>query len=266
MIDLITVVFEDELTTLKTQAQSVAVYGQRIGTIFVVVNEDSNLGSCIDRAWWGRYQDRVQIVSRQAFGTVWCDNGWLSQQVLKLMASTVSGNEWSIILDAKTFFVKPLPTLETKPSVGEFLIQPIFEPSRQIVNDLFDINLVNVLGPGGVPFVFNNLQTREMVNWIESHTQQPFVEWFQNQGMLTEFILYSGWVQYKFGSLDSIYNTSICAIAPCNLCHSEVHMFDVKFAQMSRANTVSVHRRAWTQLSQEQQTKYIDFLASRGIV
>lgn len=265
MIDLITVVFQDELETLKTQAQSVAVYGQELDTIFVIINEDTGLGSKIDRSWWGRYQDRVQVVSRQAFGTVWCDNGWLSQQVLKLMASTISSNKWSIVLDAKTFFVNTIPVLEHKPAVGKLPIVSVFEPSRQIVNNLFSINLDSVLGPGGVPFVFNNAETREMITWIESHTQQPFVEWFQNQGMLTEFILYSGWIQYKFSSLEKVYNTAISNITPCNLCHSEVAMFDSKFAQMPQATTVSIHRRAWKQLTTQQQTQYQSFLQSRGI-
>ena len=169
------------------------------------------------------------------------------------------------MLDAKTFFVDHVPVLEHKPAVGRLPIVSVFEPSRQIVNRLFDIDLTGVLGPGGVPFVFNNPQTREMVNWIESHTQQPFVEWFQNQGMLTEFILYSGWIQYKFGNFDLIYNTSVSAITPCNLCHSEVSMFDFKFAQMPSATTVSIHRRAWPQLTAQQQTQYQEFLHSRGI-
>jgi len=265
MIDIITVVFEDELETLKTQAQSLAVYGENLDTIFVVINEDTGLGSKIDRSWWGRFQEHVQVVSRQAFGTVWSDNGWVSQQALKLLTSTISSNEWSIILDAKTFFVNPMFNIDVKPKVGELEIYSVFESSRQIVNDLFGINLVKQLGPGGVPFVINNAHTREMITWIESHTQQPFAEWFQNQGMLTEFLLYSGWIQYKFGSLDLIYDTSTSIIKPCNLCHSEVAIFDTKFNQMLNATTISIHRRAWRQLTSQQQTQYQDFLHSKGI-
>lgn len=265
MIDTITVIFQDEIETLKTQAQSLAVYGQDLGTIFVVVNEDSALGSKIDRSWWGRYQERVQVVSREAFGSVWSANGWVSQQALKLLISTISSNKWSIVLDAKTFFVKSMPALESKPAVGELDIYPVFEPSQKIVNNLFGINLIKQLGPGGVPFVINNVYCQEMVNWIEHHTQQPFAEWFQNQGMLTEFILYSGWIQYKFGSFSEIYNTSNMAMFPCNLCHSEVALFDQKFKQMTDATTVSIHRKAWNQLTTQQQTQYQDFLSSRGI-
>tara|TARA_R110000772_G_scaffold49750_4_gene114529 strand:+ start:374 stop:1180 length:807 start_codon:yes stop_codon:yes gene_type:complete len=267
MIDTITIVFQDELETLKTQARSLEVYVENPGTIFVVVNENANSGltSKIDRAWWGGLQERVQIISREEFGHVWTDNGWVSQQALKLLTSTISNNEWSIILDTKTFFVNPMPALESKPAIGELDIYSVFEPSQQIVNKLFGIDLVKQLGPGGVPFIINNAQCREMIDWIQVKTQQPFAEWFQQQGMLTEFILYSGWIQYKFGNFEKIYNTTNSNIFPCNLCHSEVASFDRIFKTMSEATTVSIHRRAWPQLTTLQQTQYIDFLASRGI-
>lgn len=271
MIDIITIVFQDELETLKIQARSLDVYGEDLGTIFVVINEDakSGLESRIDCSWWGRFQDCVQIIPREKFGSVWVDNGWVSQQALKLLTSTVSSNEWSMILDAKTFFVKPISVLESRPAVGKLDIYSIFEPSQQIVNKLFGIDLVKQLGPGGVPFIINNAQSREMIKWLESHIQQSFAEWFQNQGMLTEFILYSGWIQYKFGNFDSIYNTTDRPIdsnvITCNVCHSEAELFDCKFKEMANATTVSVHRRAWTKLTPLQQTQYTDFLASRGI-
>lgn len=269
MIDIITIVFQDELETLKTQARSLDLYGKDLGTIFVVVNEDTAMESSIDCAWWGRFQDRVQVIPREEFGSIWVDNGWVSQQALKLLTSTVSSNDWSIILDAKTFFVKPMSVLQDRPAVGKLNIYSVFEPSQQIVNKLFGINLIEQLGPGGVPFIINNAQSREMIKWIEAQIQQPFVEWFQNQGMLTEFILYSGWIQYKFGNFDNIYNTTSLAInsnvITCNICHSEVASFDRKITAMADATTVSVHRRAWPQLTPAQQTQYTNFLASRGI-
>jgi hypothetical protein len=103
-----------------------------------------------------------------------------------------------------------------------------------------------------------------MVAWIEEHTHQDFVHWFQAQGMLTEFMLYSGWIQRQ-GGFDIMYNISKSDIHPCNLCHSEVASFDRKFNEMQSTDTVSIHRHAWTQLTPEQQTKYTDFLVSRGI-
>jgi len=266
MIDLITVVFEDELATLKTQAKSIAVYGRNIGTIFVAVNDNSGLGSRIDRAWWGIWQEHVQIVSRDVFGNTWSDNGWLSQQVLKLMTATISSNEWSMILDAKTFFVKPMVEFNSHPAVGEFkLYYSGFRPSQQIVDKLFGITLTQQIGPAGVPFIINTKEVRNMVTWIEEHTKQNFVKWFQDQGMVTEFILYSGWIQYQYGGFEPIYDISKIDTYPCNICHSEVDKFDSKITQMQSADTVSIHRNAWTQLTPVQQTQYTEFLTSRGI-
>jgi hypothetical protein len=206
MIDTVTVVFQDELDSLQRQAQSLDLYVDEIQTVFVVVNEDSNLAQQIDFQWWGRWSNRVQIISRNSFGTSWSDNGWVSQQVLKLLAASSATSNWSIILDAKTFFVKTVTTIKDRPRVGLLPIYPVFEPSRQIVNRLFNIDLKYQLGPGGVPFVMNTQQVCNMITWIESAVNQSFATWFQDQGRLTEFLLYSGWIQHHTGALDKIYN------------------------------------------------------------
>jgi hypothetical protein len=265
MIDTVTVVFQDELDSLRRQAQSLDLYVDNIQTVFVVTNEDSNLEKQIDSQWWGRWAACVKIIPRSYFGTSWSDNGWVSQQVLKLLAASSAPSNWSIILDAKTFFVKQVTGVKDRPSVGLLPIYPVFEPSRQIVNQLFSIDLKQQLGPGGVPFVMNTQQVCNMIAWIESTVDQPFATWFQDQGRLTEFLLYTGWIQYHTGTLDKIYNVDQVDMVPCNLCHSEVSSFDRKFKEMHNSTTVSVHRHAWTQLLPEQQTQYTDFLAGRGI-
>ena len=104
-----------------------------------------------------------------------------------------------------------------------------------------------------------------MIQEVQSRTGQDFAAWFQDQGMITEFILYSGYVLFSQGSFDKIYNVNSAVVVPCNLCHSEVAAFDRKFSQMSQATTVSVHRMAWQQLSDQQRDQYTNFLSQRGI-
>lgn len=265
MIDTVTVVFEPELDVLKWQAQSLDLFVDDIDNVFVIVNQDQDLTSQIQQAWWGRYQDRVRIIPRSHFGSVWADHGWVSQQALKLLAAAVSTNPWAVILDAKTIFVKPFAELDPRPAVGQLDIYPVFEPSRHIANQLFGIDLQQQLGPGGVPFIISPDQTRDMLSWIQTRTGQAFAEWFQQQGRLTEFILYSAWIQYRTGSLDQVYDVQQNKIIPCNLCHSEVGLFEHKLKRMPDSNTVSIHRDAWRQLSASQQQQYTDFLHSRGI-
>jgi len=267
MIDIVTVVFREELDVLKLQAQSLQRYcdAEQLGKIVVIVNDDSLTVNDVDCTWWGNLQNHVEIVHRSRWNIHYAENGWLTQQLLKMLATELCVSEWSVILDAKTLFVKPIPVFDSKPQVGQLDIYPVFEVSQQRVNKLFDIDLKKQLGPGGVPFIFNNRLVQDLIIEIQNLTGQVFTDWFQDQGMVTEFILYSGYVVYRYGAFEEIYNIDRSTIVPCNLCHSEVNEFDRKFDFMKTSTTVSVHRHAWSQLSIEQQNKYTEFLQSRGI-
>lgn len=275
MIDLITVVFEEELNTLKLQAKSIDLYFDpaQLAQVYVIVNDADHVMNKIDPAWWGKFKDQVVILPRRTFSCVFSQNGWHSQQVLKLLTATLSYNEWSMVLDAKTLFVRDVIKSELfdrygRPCVGSLEIYPVFEPSQRIVEELFDnMTMDSQLGPGGVPFMLNNHIVRNMIVDIERRTQQSFANWFATQGMLTEFLLYSGYVIHKHGSFDMLYNQVDCNIQPCNLCHSEVASFDRKFRDMTKPSTltVSIHRAAWPQLSPDQQDQFKNFLESRGL-
>ena len=77
MIDIVTVVFEPEIPILRAQAQSVALYGQKLGirNIYVVLNDAETVASQIDPAWWGPFADSVLIIPRTVFSTAFVDNG-----------------------------------------------------------------------------------------------------------------------------------------------------------------------------------------------
>ena len=110
MIDIVTVVFREELPILQVQAESVDLYCQDIGiqTIYVVVNDDISVVQEIDLAWWGSLSKYVKIIHRDYFNCKFVADGWVSQQVLKLLCSTLSQNEYTMILDAKTILIKSL--------------------------------------------------------------------------------------------------------------------------------------------------------------
>ena len=269
MIDICTVVFESELDVLKLQARSIELYCKDIGlkNIFVMVNDSSR----VDPAWYGSFADHVKIVLRSTFDCEWSDNGWVSQQVLKILGSAMSNNAWCMIVDAKTLFVRPVELdqvlVDGRAATGSLSIYPVFEPSRNITNRLFDIDLPAQLGPGGVPFFVEPSLTRELIQEVESRTGQVFGNYFQQQGMLTEFILYSGYVWYRDQSFDERYHTQ-SNIYPANLCHSETGIFDSKFNMMNHPQTltISIHRNAWSKLNNEQQQQYRRLLTERGIL
>ena len=273
MIDIITVVFKDELKILQAQAQSVARYCKQldIGNIYVVVNDEDHITQLIDGSWWGELHDRVIVTPRSVFSTQWHSNGWLSQQALKLMTASISYNHYSMILDAKTIFVREL-TLDKlfnpqgQLQIGQLDVFPVFEPCRKIVNQLWNIDLQKQAGPGGVPFFVRNNVVRAMIADVYAYTHQNFPTWFQRQGLVTEFMLYSGYIVKGAGSLDVLYSQRNNIGGIINVCHSEVDAWDRKFAEMSQPNTltVSVHRGAWAELSAEQRQQYQMFLIDRG--
>jgi hypothetical protein len=262
MIDLCTVVFRDEVDTLHTQARSIDRYVPDVSTIYVVVNDSLDVIDKIDTSNWGRYRYRVQIVHRDVFSRSWSDTGWLTQQVLKLSAAALSSSKHCVALDAKTIFVKPLPhvTKNSRLAVGILPVYEVFEASKQIVNSLWNIDLQRQLGPGGVPFWFDPCEVRAMISDIEQRVNQNFVTWFQEQGRLTEFLLYSGWMEYRYG-IDSV--TLPSEIFVCNLCHSDINKADQKLADMNSSHTVSVHRHAWSQLNSQQRKQFNNLLQER---
>ena len=273
MIDICTVVFRDELPVLRVQAQSVGLYCQNMGVrnIYVVVNDDHSVANEIDPAWWGPLADCVAVVPRAVFSAQWADNGWVSQQLWKLLAATMSYNIYTMVLDAKTILTQPVSLKQLvdesgRMRVGMLPLYPVFEASKRITEELFGISMTQQLGPGGVPFLLHNDTVRFMISETTFRTRESFPVWFQAQGRLTEFVLYSGYVQYRFQNLESLYSPET-VLYPVNICHSEVAAFDRKMTEMQQPTTtsVSVHRGAWAELSPEQRTEFVMYLIDHGI-
>jgi hypothetical protein len=274
MIDIITVVFEPEIPVLRAQAQSIALYGQKLGirNIYVVLNDVETIASQIDPVWWGPLANSVLVIPRTAFSTPFVENGWVSQQVLKLLAASMSYNTYSMIMDAKSLLVKEIDPAEFISDTGQIHtglldIYPVFEPSRKITSKLFDIDLKKQLGPGGVPFIMHNDTVRMMIAETTMRTKTSFPFWFQQQGMLTEFILYSGFVQFLCGELTVLYSNRNKLGTQVNVSHDEVDHWNKKFFQMTKPDTfsVSVHRTAWKNMLPQQRNEYKEFLTQRGI-
>lgn len=274
MLDIVTVVFREELPILKLQAQSIELHCQDIGiqTIYVVVNDDDSVAEQIDTDWWGTFSNIVKVVPRSQFNCKWVDNGWVSQQALKMLGAALGTGKWSMALDAKTMIVKScqaddLFDADQRVQIGSMQIYDVFKPSKQITDELFGINLPLQLGPGGVPFFFHNQTVRELIEFVETKKLQPFAHWFQAQGMLTEFILYSGYVHYRDGSFDLLYAPDQKPGSIINICHSQLGIADILLGSMFKNDTwtVSVHRTAWKMFTADQKHLYKDLLQHKEI-
>ena len=274
MFDIVTVVFEQEIPVLRAQAQSIALNCQDIGirNIYVVLNDLEPVAAQIDPAWWGPLANSVLVIPRTAFSTTFVEHGWVSQQVLKLLAASMSYNTYSMILDAKTVFVRELDPVTVVDSTGRIQtgilpLYPVFEPAKKIVDELFGMDLQQQVGPGGVPCVVHNDTVRMMIAEITLRAKTSFPIWFQSQGVLTEFVLYSAFVQFLCGDISVLYSQQNTIGSIVNVAHNETDSWLTKISQMNQPNalTVSVHRGAWSKLTTQQRQEYQDLLVQRGI-
>jgi len=269
MISTITVVFDHEVKSLQSQAQSISLFCQNlsIDNIYVVINDCNDVDRQIDTSWWGSFSDQVVVLNRDQLTNQLSYNGWVDQQLLKLLSAAQCRSDWSLVLDAKTIFIREFDTATVfqnqRANVGQLPVFSVFAPSKKIVEHTFDITFEQQLGPGGVPFVFHSQTVQELISGIEEKYSTSFAKWFLDKGCVTEFMLYSGYVQSR-SLFDQLYNQQ-STIQPCNICHSEIARFADKMQQAADSQTISIHRNAWSQLLPEQQSQYRNFLANKGI-
>lgn len=279
MLNLITVVYQDELPLLKIQARSIDLYvnSKDIQTITVVVNDTKDLINFIDVAWYGKHQDKVNIIQ---FPSVEL-SGWDSQQLYKLLAASQSTTEWNMILDAKTWFVNSLDINKVLDSANRAYHCPAenltaFSAELKFTESYFDINTNNtIIGPAGVPFMFHTKTVTALMNSIENLSSQSFDRWFAEHvadpPRITEFVLYSVYVVYKYGNYTSLYaELGRPYYLYYNVCDWQIGEFDAIYKKMQskdlRVLTVSVHRRAFRLLSAKQKNDWLQLLVDKKLV
>ena len=114
MIDLITVVFREELPLLEIQARSINQYvaPEDIANIYVIVNDSDDVADLIDPNWWQLHKEKVQIKKYSQWNYISRVTGWESQQICKLLGASEAESNWSMVLDAKTWFVDYLNLIQ----------------------------------------------------------------------------------------------------------------------------------------------------------
>ena len=133
--------------------------------------------------------------------------------------------------------------------------------SKIYLEDYFDVEIKDVIGPGGVPFFFHNATIRQMIADIKD-----FNTWFQqnlyeqstpHRLLVTEFMVYSAFVLHKHGRYDALYSARK-TLRPFNVADWEVDQFEKIFATDS--HTISIAEKTKSLLGQEQLYRWEAFL------
>lgn len=283
MINIISVVFKQELSYLKTQAKSIELYATSsdINAIIVVVNDSEDVLNLIDLNWYGVNASKVKLIHfSELISTsdlaVWNHrSGWHTQQLCKLLAASIADIDWNMIIDAKTFFICPLIlanviTPDNKAFSNPTPISHYFEGERDFIQQYFNIQLNNnYIGPGGVPFLMHTPTVKSMINYIKIRENSSLLEFFFKYPV-TEFLLYSGYVMYILKDYSSLYSTTQRpAVRVCNIADWDVPEFDSKIRSIiihRDTLTMSLHRRGWQLLTDEQKTKWVELLNTKGLI
>lgn len=283
MINLVTVVFKQELTYLKTQAKSIELYTNSpdINSIIVVVNDSIDVLESIDTAWYGINSHKVKLIHYSELIAksellLWStQDGWETQQICKLLAASTSTVDWNMIIDAKTFFVCPLILTniinpDNKAFSNPTRISHYFVNERDFIQQYFNIQFNNnYIGPGGVPFLIHTSTVNSMINYIKLRENTSLTEFFFKNPM-TEFLLYSGYVLHLNTDYTTLYQTRyVNAYKLHHIADWQYAEFDSilqSIAMASNTLTISLHRRAYPELSNEQKIKWCELLYNKGLI
>lgn len=283
MFDLLTIVFREELPLLQIQGNSIDRYANYddIKNIFVVVNDDSSVAEHIDAAWFGRFANKVQIVCVEEFGINTNHiAGWETQQLYKLLGATKSTSDWSISLDCKTWFVSDLTKDKlfdgrNRAKVGTMFPTPAFEHTKEFVCKFYGIDVQHVICPGGVPHYIHTETLKSMIVDVERISGEPFAEFFKRYvvrpHLVTEYVLYDLYITYKYGAfgMHDFYNHELQhTFEVKNIADFEAPEIDECIAKMRNPKmlTASMHRRTYKDITAEQFTHWLEFLAEKQVI
>jgi len=271
-MDLLTVVYRDELHLLEHQAYSMSYYFyHEIQNIYVILNDDTLTHDDIDVRWYGDLGYKVRIFHRSEFGYYPSPHltGWYTQQVCKILGSAHAESKWCMILDAKTWFIRPfqLEEIFDQYNRARFAIWDIphthWNRGIEYLKTHYNISRIDWLSPAGVPFLADVQTMKEMV-----YEEPDFINWFEsncefNINGITEFLCYSAWVT-KQGNFDDLY-TGEQIIDVANLADYDVPNFNIWWKRVHQPNTLtaSVHPRAYKLLDADQRNAWDEFVKER---
>ena len=256
MINLITVVYDTELSLLRTQASNFDLYvdPKDISKILILVNDVDAVADKINPAWWGQHTDKVQIKKMSEFDITWTTKQWESQQLLKLLGAYEADTEWSIVFDAKTWLTTKFDwnkMCDPKPRVGECNLGTAWSDAHSNLEKHYGISINEMLSPSGVPFVFHTQTVKDMM--LEHGSVAKFCEWFQNKIPncgVTEFTCYNAYLIYRYGSCNVLYNTQQIYPGLNTFCTNVANGANVDMAPMLNliSLTKSIHTRQYVNL------------------
>jgi hypothetical protein len=260
---------------LVSQGRSITSYvaNEDVANIFVIINDEQSVAIEVDKLWWGEHRRKVKILTRDQISCPPYGTGWDSQQLCKLVTASISKEDYVLILDAKTWFVKPFVKTDIFPGDNKINvvlqgIQPVFQSGWDYLINEFGIeDPKKQPGPSGVPYIMKPASVRELFKYIENKHNRSFRDWYREYSLtptfITEFLLYASWIYFNEG-YDQY--TGEQPWEPVNIARSEGKLFNEKLKLMNNTNTLTASIHADVKLSAKRKKEWNSFLIEKHLL
>lgn len=302
-LDFVTVTFGEELGLLKLQARSFANFmpSRLVGTILIVANDDSSeqLARHISETvvpLYGDHAPKVHVLARSDLcgDYQFKHRGWISQQVLKLLAARFVQSDDYVILDTKNHFVRALDVSDFYASNGKLKhrcanllhakrpkwmrwlpygkhkkLSRRYRGSMQYFR-LEPTEFARSSVPKTTPFPMNAALVRDLITHVMEREGVSFSEWFENYFEATEFYLLQAFASYRGLTFQDLYEPSKPGV---------IVLYPESEARLERLSTtlemldnekqyycIGVHRKLGACLSAEQKQVLNGFWRRRGLI
>ncbi len=302
-LDFVTVTFGEELGLLQLQARSFALFipDQLVNNIFIIVNEaDSQdaYAAIVENIapLYGAHAPKVHVLQRSevAGEHTFLHRGWISQQVLKLMAAHHVGSDDYVILDTKNHFIQPVTHRDffadnhklkhrcvnlmfgkRSKWVSWFLPPKRKKLSRRFRGSMqyFGLNpaeFAETSVPKTTPFPMNTKLVRDLINHTEEKEGEPFPAWFEWYFEATEFYLLQSYAAFRGLGFHDLYEpakSGVLALYPeAKNRLSQLGQTLERVENDSSYFCLGVHRKLAACLSYQQKQLLTDFWSRRGLI
>lgn len=302
-LDFVTVTFGEELGLLQVQARSFALFmpDQLVKNILIIVNEANTQGvytAIVENIvpFYGVHAPKVRVLHRfEVSGKhTFMHRGWISQQVLKLMAAHHVASDDYVILDTKNHFVRPVTDRDffagshklkhrcvnlmygkRSKWVSWFLPPRRKKLSRRFRGSMqyFGLNPTEFAEnsvPKTTPFPMSTELVRDLINHIEEREKEPFPAWFESYFEATEFYLLQSYAAFRGQSFHNLYQpskTGVMALYPeAKKRLSQLGQTLARVEDDGSYFCLGVHRKLATCLSNRQKRLLTDFWRRRGLI
>jgi hypothetical protein len=208
-LDIVTVVFELEQPLLHLQARSFARYlsADRVANIIVIDNSRPRMRKPFRASLvrdYGRWAERVSVVTPQELGCDHNTSGDRGQQALKLLVADYVQSSRYVVLDAKNHLVAPFSPIQLAAVDGRMKIEfhsyrgHPREAGLRAVLSYFNLDpaLIDNFTASTTPFVLETQRVRSLLREVEARESQDFVSGFLATAM-TEFPAYTAWLLFQ---------------------------------------------------------------------